>query len=264
MADALDLRGARILLCNDDGIHAQGIAVLERIARSITDDVWVVAPETEQSAASHSLTIHRPLRLREFGPKRFAVDGTPTDCALLAVKHVMRESLPTLVLSGVNHGSNLAQDIGYSGTVAAAIEATLLGLPAIAMSLDLRPDAPPAWETVERHGADVVRRICAAGFEPGILVNVNFPGCAPDAVNGIQVVPQGRHMLEDQLTERIDPRGRRYFWIGGRIDAGGVKPGTDVAVVAADGIAVTPLHLDMTHGESIARYARVAGARAPA
>jgi hypothetical protein len=125
MADGLDLRNARILLCNDDGIHAQGIAVLERIARSIADDVWIVAPETEQSAASHSLTIHRPLRLREMARQRFAVDGTPTDCALLAVKHVLKGALPTLVLSGVNHGSNLAQDIGYSGTVAAAIEATI-------------------------------------------------------------------------------------------------------------------------------------------
>jgi 5'-nucleotidase len=263
MADGLDLRNARILLCNDDGIHAQGIAVLERIARSLADDVWIVAPETEQSAASHSLTIHRPLRLREMASQRFAVDGTPTDCALLAVKHVLKGALPTLVLSGVNHGSNLAQDIGYSGTVAAAIEATLLGLPAIALSLDLRPDAPPAWDTVERHGADVIRQICAAGFDPGVLVNVNFPGCAPTAVTGVRVVPQGRHMLEDQLTERLDPRGRRYFWIGGRIDAGGVAPGTDVAVVAADGIAVTPLHLDMTHGASIARLARTIGAEAP-
>jgi len=263
MVERPDLRGAPILLANDDGIHSQGLAVLERIAVALGGEVWVVAPETEQSAASHSLTIHRPLRLRQVGERRFTVDGTPTDCALLGIRHVMRERRPALLLSGVNHGSNLAQDVSYSGTVAAAIEATLLGVPAIALSLDLRADTPPAWDTVEKYGPDVIRTAWAAGWPDGVLVNVNFPARAPAEVTGVHVVPQGRHSLQDQLDERVDPRGRRYFWIGAREDTGAPMPaGTDLQVVADGGIAVTPLHLDHTHAPSVPAMAH-AFARGP-
>jgi 5'-nucleotidase len=241
-----DLSHARILVSNDDGIHAHGLSVLERIARQISDDVWVVAPEIEQSGASHSLTMHRPLRLKAIGEKRFTVDGTPTDCVLLAVNHLMRDRRPTLMLSGINHGQNLGEDVTYSGTIAAAMEATLLGVPAVAMSLRLEDDKP-CWETPERFGADIVRRALSRPLPPHVLINVNFPNRPSDAVTGVQVVRHGNSKIGDELEERTDPRGRRYFWIGPARSAADVAPETDLHVVLAGGIAVTPLFLDLTH-----------------
>jgi 5'-nucleotidase len=258
MADGLpDLSRARILLSNDDGIHAAGLQVLERIARSLSDDVWVVAPETEQSGASHSLTLNRPLRLRELGGRRFAVDGTPTDCVLLAINHLLKDRRPDLVLSGINHGSNIGEDVTYSGTIAAAMEATLLGIPAIALSQHLEIDRPPDWPTAERWGADVVRRAVAAPWPRNVLVNANFPAVEPESVRGIQVVRHGKRKIADDLTERIDPRGRTYFWIGALRGEEDVSPDTDIAVVRDGGIAVTPLFLDLTHTPTLATLQKV-------
>jgi 5'-nucleotidase len=264
MADPT-LAGARILICNDDGVASEGLQVLERVARALTDDVWVVAPETEQSAASHSLTIHRPLRLRQVGEKRFAVDGTPTDCALIGIRHVLRETPPDLVLSGINHGANLGEDVTYSGTIAAAIEATLLGVPAIALSMEMRADRPHAWATAERFGPDVVRMAYEASRGREVLVNVNFPARRPEEVTGISVAEQGRRPIPDNLDRRIDPRGKAYFWIGGREEDDEPAPeGTDVRVVADGGIALTPLHLDLTHRPSLDLLARAVAGRARA
>lgn len=248
MFDApLDLSGTRILLSNDDGIHAPGLAVLERIARSLSDDVWVVAPETEQSGASHSLTIHRPLRLRQHEERRFSVDGTPTDCVLLAINHILKDRTPTLVLSGVNHGSNIGEDVTYSGTIAAAMEATLLGVPAIALSLQIDGSGAPHWDTAEQWAPEVIRKAVSTAWPKNVLVNVNFPAVTPDRVTGIQVVRHGKRKIGDDLTERIDPRGRAYFWIGALRGEDDVAPDTDVAVVNDGGISVTPLFLDLTH-----------------
>ncbi|SNT04264.1 MULTISPECIES: 5'/3'-nucleotidase SurE [unclassified Azospirillum] len=244
---SFDFTGARILVSNDDGIHAAGLGVLEQIARSLTDDVWVVAPETEQSGASHSLTMHRPLRLREVGPKRYTVDGTPTDCVLLAINHLMQDRKPTLVLSGINHGSNLGEDVTYSGTIACAMEATLLGVRAIAMSQRTRPDSPPDWSVAERHGADIVRKIMAVDWPRHVLMNVNYPAVPPDEVTGVHVVRHGNRKIGDELDERIDPRGRRYFWIGMARGETEVPADTDVHVVSHGGISVTPIYLDLTH-----------------
>lgn len=248
----MDLSKARILVTNDDGIQAAGLQVLERIARSLSNDVWVVAPETEQSAASHSLTIHRPLRLRPVGDKRFTVDGTPTDCVLLAVNKVMRDQPPTLVLSGVNQGSNIGEDVTYSGTIAAAMESTLLGVPAIALSQHMENGAVPDWATAERWGAEVVRKAMAAAWPRNVLLNVNFPACAPDAVTGIQVVRHGKRKIGDELVERTDPRGRPYIWIGTLRGEADVASDTDIHVVFSGGIAVTPLYLDLTHTPTLA------------
>ncbi|GIL38391.1 5'/3'-nucleotidase SurE [Roseiterribacter gracilis] len=253
----IDLGAARILLANDDGVHAEGLAVLERIARSLSDDVWVCAPETEQSAASHSLTISRPLRVRKLAEKRYAVDGTPTDCVLLAFRHLFKDTKPTLVLSGVNHGENLADDITYSGTVAAAMEATLLGVPAIAFSQAYQDGRKADFATAEKWGADVVRRACATRWDPGVLMNVNFPAVAPDAVTGIRVVRQGKRKLGDDLVERTDPRGRLYFWIGPLREEVDTDPETDIGVIAGGGISVTPLGLDLTHGATLQRLGRM-------
>src|SRR5229473_1076171 len=160
MADGhIDLASCRILISNDDGIASPGLKVLEAIARDLSDEVWVVAPEQEQSGASHSLTTRRPLRMREVARRRYAVDGTPTDCVLIAVKRLLRDRLPDLVLSGINAGSNLGEDLTYSGTVAAAMEATLLGIPAMALSQDYRNGQDIPWQTSEAFAPEVIRRL---------------------------------------------------------------------------------------------------------
>jgi 5'-nucleotidase len=246
-----DLSQARILLTNDDGIHGPGLAVLERIARSLTDDVWVVAPETEQSAASHSLTLHRPLRLRQIEERRYALDGTPTDCVLLAINMILREHKPNLVLSGVNFGRNICDDVTYSGTIAAAMEATLLGVPAMALSQATAEDGRIDWSPAEHWGAEVVRRLGGVVWPETLLININFPACAAAAVTGIRAAPHGKRKIADELCQRVDPRGRPYYWIGPLHEADAVEPGTDLAVITEGGIAVTPLHLDLTHGPTL-------------
>ncbi len=248
----LDLSKARILISNDDGIQAQGIQVLEKIARTLTDDVWVVAPEAEQSAASHSLTIHRPLRLKQLGEKRYTVDGTPTDCVLLAINHVMKDDAkPTLVLSGINQGANIGEDVTYSGTIAAAMEATLLGVPSIALSAHFERGQPIPWETAERWGAEVIRKAVSVVWPKNVLLNVNFPAVDPELVTGIHVVRHGKRKIGDELMERIDPRGRPYIWIGALRGESEVAEDTDIHAVFNGGISVTPLFLDLTHNPTL-------------
>ncbi|BAI72086.1 5'-nucleotidase [Azospirillum sp. B510] len=243
----LDLSRARILVTNDDGIHAQGLKVLEAIARELSDDVWVVAPEMEQSAASHSLTINRPLRLRKLDERRYTVDGTPTDCVLLAVNHVMKDARPTLVLSGVNQGSNIGEDVTYSGTIAAAMEATLLNVPAIAMSQHYETGQPIDWSAAAAHGAAVVRKAVTVPWPRNVLLNVNFPARPAAEVTGIQVVRHGKRKIGDELFERVDPRGKPYIWIGTLRGEADVADDTDIHVVFNGGISVTPVYLDLTH-----------------
>ncbi|MGQ9371803.1 5'/3'-nucleotidase SurE [Azospirillum sp. A39] len=247
----LDLAKARILVSNDDGIHATGIAVLERIARTLSDDVWVVAPEAEQSAASHSLTIHRPLRLRQVAEKRYTVDGTPTDCVLLAINHILKDGKPTLVLSGINQGSNIGEDVTYSGTIAAAMEATLLGVPAIALSQHMEAGVAPDWGTAERWGPQVIRKAVTVAWPRNVLLNVNFPAVGPDAVTGIRVVRHGKRKIGDELLERTDPRGRPYIWIGTLRGEADIGEDTDIHTVFNGGISVTPLYLDLTHTQTL-------------
>jgi 5'-nucleotidase len=243
----IDLKKARILVTNDDGVYAPGIAVLQRVARTLTRDVWVVAPETEQSGAGHSLTLRRPLRLRRLSSRRFCVDGTPTDCVLLAVNHLFKERPPDLVLSGINRGGNLGEDVTYSGTIAAAMEATLLGVPAIALSQNIDAGASCKWSTAESHAAKLIRRLTAAGWPTDVLININFPDLDHDLVKGVAVVREGRRKIGDHLIEGKDPRGRTYYWIGDmRVDDRS-RRGTDLAAMAAGIIAVTPIHMDMTH-----------------
>jgi 5'-nucleotidase len=241
----------RILLSNDDSIHATGFAVLECIARALSDDVWVCAPEAEQSAASHSLTIHRPLRVRKVGEKRFAVDGTPTDCVLLGVNHIMRDLKPDLVLSGVNHGRNIAEDVTYSGTIAAAMEATLLGIKAVALSQEFPESSAPEWSTAETWGPEVVRRVVEVGWPKQVLINVNFPGVSPDKVSGVRVVGHGNRKIGDALDERVDPRGRRYFWIGTSRNEDEIPGDTDVTALMDNAISVTPIYMDLSHYPTI-------------
>jgi 5'-nucleotidase len=243
----IDLATARILISNDDGINAPGIRLLEKVARGLCPDVWVVAPEQEQSGASHSLTLRRPLRIRKAARRRYAVDGTPTDCVLLAIKSIMRDKPPTLVLSGINAGGNFGEDITYSGTVAAAMEATLLDVPAVALSQHYDRNNGIKWDTAAHFAAKVLRHLTAAPWPRNTLVNINFPDVAVDAVKGIAVTRQGRRKLGDNLTARIDPRGVPYYWIGPMRDESPNEPGTDIAAVNGGAVSVTPVFLDLTN-----------------
>ena len=252
MADAKLLD--RVLVTNDDGIHAPGLKVLEHAAHEIAREVWTVAPEVNNSGAGHSLTIKRPLRCHEVSERRHAVDGTPTDCVLLALQWLLPGPVD-LVLSGVNRGGNLGEDVTYSGTVAAAMEATLLDVPAIALSQCFRGGHPVKWACAERHTPMVVRELRRAGWPKGVLMNVNFPDRVANAVHGLKVVRQGRAKLGDHIIERIDPRGEPYVWIGGLKHDDGPDESTDRGAVRGGWIAVTPIHLDMTHHAELARLA---------
>ena len=251
-----DLSELRILLSNDDGIYAHGLQVLERIARTLTDDVWVVAPSRERSGAGHSLTLHDPLRPVQKADKRYAVTGTPTDCVMVAINHIMKDNPPDLVLSGVNHGANLGEDVHYSGTVAAAMEGVLLGVPSIALSQVWSDAKGIQWQTAEKFAPEVIRKVCAVGWGKNVLMNINFPDCAPEAVKGVTPAAQGKHKLGDDLVIRHDPRGREYLWIGMR-RASDLVDGTDLKMVADGYITVTPLNVDLTHAPTMAALGQV-------
>src|SRR5437660_7343687 len=177
----------RILITNDDGIHAAGLDACLEIARALSDDVWVVAPEYDQSGVSHSLSLNDPLRLRVIGERRFAVKGTPTDCVIMAAKHLLKDQQASLVLSGVNRGRNTGEDVIYSGTVAGAVEGTILGIPSVALSQSYRSRSsqPPHWTTAVRFAPGIISRVLAAGIPHDVLININFPDCAPEDVMGI-------------------------------------------------------------------------------
>lgn len=239
----------RILVSNDDGIHAPGLLVAEKIARTLTDDIWVVAPETEQSGASHSLTLSLPLRLRHAGPKRYAVTGTPTDCVLMAGIHIMKDHLPDLVLSGVNRGFNVADDVTYSGTVAAAMEGAVLGIPSIAMSQAMggRGESEAVWGCAETHGPPLIKRLVEIGWPKDVLLNVNFPPLPASKVKRLAVVMQGqRDQSLLKVDERVDARNRTYFWIGFKRIFTDPEIGTDLRAMYDGQISVTPLQLNLT------------------
>jgi len=248
----LNLAKARILVTNDDGINAPGLSVLEKVARGLSKDVWVVAPEVEQSGAAHSLTLRRPLQVRRLSSRRFAVDGTPTDCVLLAVNHLIPKRRPDLVLSGVNRGANLGEDVTYSGTIAAAMEGTLLDIPSIALS-QLREGTVIKWHSAETFAADVIRKLTSVEWPRGVLMNVNFPIVPPAEVKGVQVVRQGRRASGIEIVPIKDPLNRPYLWIGDFLSDEALRPDTDLAATRAGAISVTPLHLDLTHGAALSK-----------
>jgi 5'-nucleotidase len=252
----------RILVTNDDGIHAAGLDACKEIATALGGEVWVVAPETDQSGVSHSLSLNDPLRLREAGERAFAVKGTPTDCVIMGVRHIMPEK-PDLVLSGVNRGRNAAEDVTYSGTVAGAMEGTVLGIPSFALSqaYSFSTRRLPPWQTAVAHAPDVIRRVLEAGIPKDVLVNINFPDCAPDEVAGIAVAVQGKRDQELlRIDARHDGRGNPYFWIAfGRGGVAGAAPGSDLAALNENRISVTPLRLDLTDEPFMTRLADVFG-----
>jgi 5'-nucleotidase len=256
----------RILCTNDDGIHATGLAILERIARHFSDDVWVIAPETEQSGASRALTLSAPIRVREAGPKRFAITGTPTDCVLLGVQDLMADGVPDLVLSGVNRGQNIAEDVTLSGTIAGAMQGMQLGIKSIALSQakGFRGAAAIPWAVSEMFGPGIVRRLMEIGWPDGVVMNVNFPDREPEDVTAVEMTRQGfrdQHII--YADKRTDLRGEAYYWLGFHGTLSKPQDGTDLKAIYEGRISVTPLHIDLTHGDALAQMRGVLGGAPP-
>jgi 5'-nucleotidase len=240
----------RILLTNDDGADSPGLHALREIAGQLSDDVWVVAPETNQSGASHSLSLHEPLRMRRIDERAFAVRGTPTDSVIMGVRHVLKDKPPDLVLSGINRGSNMAEDVTYSGTIAGAFEGTILGVRSIALSqaFGFESGRTIRWQTALAHAPGLLRKLLALEWPPSTVINVNFPDREPGKVAGIMVTRQGRRdpgLLA--IDERHDTWGNPYYWLAFERRRSSAEEGTDLAAVYAGYISVTPLFLDLTH-----------------
>ena len=241
------LKNARILISNDDGINAPGLKLLACEMQKLAKEVWVVAPETEQSAASHSLTIRQPLRIRRISQKRYAVNGTPTDSVLLGIIEVMKDNPPDLVFSGINCGANLGEDVIYSGTVAAAMEGTLLGFPAVAFSQVTSEQKPVNWSIVKKWLPRVLNGIIKISFPSSVLLNVNFPDIPAAKVKGIEVTSQGRRKIGCDLQSGVDPRGDTYFWVGPQRTEDKFRKGSDLEAVNRGVISISPLSTDLSH-----------------
>ena len=242
----LDLSQARVLISNDDGIHATGIKVLEEAIRPLVKEVWVVAPESEQSGAGHSLTLRNPLRYRKVKEFWYAVDGTPTDSVLVAARQILKNKQPDLILSGINRGANLGEDVTYSGTVSAAMEGTLLGIPSIAMSQIIAGGKTP-WETSKHFVPEIVKKLTSIHWPKGVLMNVNIPPVDADEVSGLEITRQGRRRIGGEMVEQTDPRGMPIYWIGIQREHEGQTDDTDLSAINRNAIAITPLSMEMTH-----------------
>ncbi|RAK52357.1 5'/3'-nucleotidase SurE [Phenylobacterium deserti] len=255
----------RILLTNDDGIHAPGLAALERIALALTDDVWICAPEYEQSGASRALTLADPIRVRKVGERRFATTGTPTDCVMLGLNELVEGARPDLVLSGVNRGANLAEDVTMSGTVAGAIEAMALGVPGIALSQTGGYAVEDRFfDAAEAHAPGVIRRLVEIGWPRDVVININFPQAPADQVTEVEVTRQGFRDAHIRHSEkRTDLRGREYYWMGFRHEKSEPADGTDLRAVYEGRISVTPLHIDLTHQPTVHDLKGVLGGAVP-
>jgi 5'-nucleotidase len=238
------MKKRNILISNDDGIHSFGIRALTE-ALAPLGKVTVVAPDREQSACSHSLTLRNPLRVEKLEEGFYAVDGTPTDCINLAVNAIMKDNPPDLVVSGINKGGNLGDDVTYSGTVAAAFEGTLLGIPSMAVSLVIGREHH--FETAARVAVEITGKIFQQGMPEDTLFNVNVPDCPWDSLPGYRITTQGKRIYSDAITENEDPRGQKYYWIGGDTLGGVEIEDSDFQVVQQGYVSLTPLHLDLTN-----------------
>jgi 5'-nucleotidase len=255
----------RLLLTNDDGIHAEGLEALERIARQLSDDIWIVAPEYEQSGASRALTLSEPVRVRSLDERRFAVTGTPTDCVMLGMSELIKGAKPDLVLSGVNRGANIAEDVTMSGTVAGAIEGMAMGVPAIALSQTGGPKpADPFFEVAETYAPGIVKRLLEIGWPKDVVMNLNFPNRPAAEVTEVEVTRQGFRDVQVRHAERrSDLRGRDYYWMGFRQERSQPEEGTDLRAIYQGKISVTPLHIDLTHAETVFKMRGVLGGAPP-
>jgi 5'-nucleotidase len=246
----------RILITNDDGIDAPGLAALEQIAAELGREVWIVAPEHDQSGVSHAISLHHPIRVSELGPRRYGITGTPGDCAVMGVSHLMPEP-PQLLLSGVNRGANLGLETVFSGTVGGAMTGMLLGIPSVALSQAWTDRANVRWDTAIALGADVVRRLLAIGWNAATCLNVNFPDRPPEEVGPLTLARQGPGLIQGlQVETRTDPRGLTYHWISFRRGPRDQGPESDVEALQAGNIVVTPLRYDRTDEEAYAILAK--------
>ena len=244
----------RILLTNDDGIQATGLKVLQKIAHEISDDVWVVAPDTEQSAASRGVSLHDPIRIRNHGEKVFSVTGTPTDSVIMALREILKDEPPDLVLSGVNRGQNLAEDVTFSGTVAGALQGMQMGIPSIALSLarGFQGATSLPWETAEHFGPNLVKDLVEEGWPHNVILSINFPDAAIADVKGMQITRQGhRDFQMSGIDKRQHPRGGDYFWLTYGARRSNPPHGTDLRAIYDGYISVTPLHTDLTHFDTL-------------
>jgi 5'-nucleotidase len=238
----------KILLTNDDGVHAPGLAALIRRVSEVAE-VVAVAPDREQSAVSHALTLHHPLRAARIGENIFSVEGTPTDCVNLGI-HSLLSFRPDLVVSGVNRGANLSDDVTYSGTVAAALEATLMGIPAIAVSLASNGGAEN-FDAAAAFAAKLARTVFEKGLPPDTFLNVNVPDLPEEQLLPPLITSQGKRSYEGTIVGNVDPRGRNYYWIGTSDQSFQDIPGSDYHAVSRGHISVSPLHIDLTNYASI-------------
>jgi 5'-nucleotidase len=255
----------RILLTNDDGIHAPGLLALERIAHALTDDVWVCAPEYEQSGASRALTLADPIRVRAVGERKWSTTGTPTDCVMLGIHELVEGRKPDLVLSGVNRGANLAEDVTMSGTVAGAIEAMALGVPGVALSqMGGYNQDDDFFQAAEAFAPGIIRRLVEVGWPADVVINVNFPNLPVDQIDQVEVTRQGFRDAHIRMAEkRTDLRGREYYWIGFRQERSKPAEGTDLRALYEGRISVTPLHIDLTHAPAVHDLKKVLGGAPP-
>ncbi len=250
----------RILCTNDDGVHARGLESLVAIARALSDDVYVVAPHEEQSGAARALTLANPIRVREYDPRRFSVSGTPSDAVMMGVQKILVDKRPDLILSGVNNGQNLAEDVTVSGTIAGAFQGMSLGVPSIALSLARLSREKARWATPEKHAPSIIRKLLAAGWPSDVVININFPDRDPDAVAGVEVTTQGhRDDFKLFIEERQDPRGGKYYWYGYEGTLSNPPEGVDLRAVYDGRISITPLHLALTHEDARKRLAGAFG-----
>lgn len=233
-----------ILVSNDDGIRARGI---DALASALTGlgEVWVVAPDRERSAASHSLTLHRPLRVEEIGERWYAVDGTPTDCVTIAIGNILPRR-PDIVVSGINNGPNLGEDTLYSGTVSAAMEGTMLGIPSVAFSHEARIDID--FTAAAAFAVKVTKKILETGLPNDTLLNVNVPKGEP---RGYRFTRLGKRTYTDLIIEKVDPRGKKYYWLGGDMEKWEGGEDSDFHAMQERLISITPLHLDLTNFSSL-------------
>ena len=244
----------RILLTNDDGIRATGLDVLKRIAEQLSDDVWICAPDTEQSAASRGVSLHSPVRLRKHEDKVFSVTGTPTDSVIVAMKDVFKDKMPDLVLSGVNRGQNLAEDVTFSGTIAGALQGMQMGVPSIALSLarGFQGANSLPWETAEAHGPELIKTLISRGWPENVILSVNFPDTSPEGVKGVKITRQGRRDFQmSDVDKRNHPRGGHYYWLTYGAGKSNPPQGTDLKAIYEGYISVTPLHTDLTHAQTL-------------
>lgn len=237
----------RILVTNDDGIYSEGLRKLANVCREL-GDVVIVAPDREQSAASHALTLNRPLRILQLEEHEWIVDGTPTDCVNLGVLKILKTHRPDLVVSGINFGPNLGDDVTYSGTISAAFEGALLNIPSIAFSALVGEHF--SFDRCAQFARELIRISLEEHRDPRIVLNVNFP---VTEFAGVRITCLGRRIYSEGVIERLDPRGRKYYWIGGEPPIWHPGEGTDFDAVQNGFVSITPLHLDLTHHESVSR-----------